>query len=688
MIRRAIACTFVIGCFGAVACSSKSDDTTDCGPDGSGCQTQAASSCEDKKRDGDEIGVDCGGSCPKKCDGAKGCTSNDSCASANCQPDGTCGPSAGKTCGIGLPNPCGDGESCGQDGDCSSDYCGADTKCAEPPPDAHMDGRRNAGETGVDCGGSVAATQPCATGQPCKTSADCVGACDGMMMLCQDPSPTDGKKDGDETDVDCGGATAPKCALTKACNDNSDCQLDACTTNACVTPTSNDGVKNGGETDIDCGGDGVTDGTNSYKAPACLLDKKCAKGTDCASTACSMGTGTCAVPSCATAETAGILTCGAGETGAAGATHETCCKSLTLPTRTTRRLDKYEITSGRFRTFLTRVGPNVRAWAATFATNNPASQLAQMVSGYPVLKNLYPAQDTMAPLAVSFHMGIDIDNYNGVRGCYNGVGDYSANTYWQDNAHEADVSLPPRALARTISDEKSLNCAMPIMFVAFCAWDGGELATYDDYLDVWPAAQKYPFDTNAVDLMRPTYNWCNGTYDNGGFTCQCAAPNAVPSAACPAPASQFAVNGEQGVFYEYPVGTDRSLDNEPLIAAPGRFVGDITVATGDGDKWHDVFANLAEYTGDFSSDPNPVLSTFCDYSDGSGGANGCPGRSDGQGHAKTLGTLYTGIPQVGMVGSTWEGHQYFNTSKASSTINATFQYGKFGARCVRPANPY
>ena len=45
---------------------------------------------------------------------------------------------------------CNDGDTCGQDADCTSDYCGTDTKCVEPPPDAHMDGRRNAGESGED----------------------------------------------------------------------------------------------------------------------------------------------------------------------------------------------------------------------------------------------------------------------------------------------------------------------------------------------------------------------------------------------------------------------------------------------------------------------------------------------------------------------------------------------------------
>jgi len=229
---------------------------------------------------------------------------------------------------------------------------------------------------------------------------------------------------------------------------------------------------------------------------------------------------------------------------------------------------------------------------------------------------------------------------------------------------------------------------MPIMFAAFCAWDGGEMATYADYNDIWPQGQKYAFTTNGVDTKRPNYNWCNGGYQNGGFLCQC---DGVHNIGPDCPAGGFAFNGEPGVFYEFPVATDRAQDNSPLIAAPGRFQSDITAAkSANGDGWMDVMANLAEYTGDFAPNPNGgVLNTFCDYSDGAGGPNGCPGRVDGSSppKAKTYGTLYTGIPQIGMVGNTWEGHQYFNTSKASS-LSATFQYGKFGARCVRPANPY
>jgi hypothetical protein len=351
-------------------------------------------------------------------------------------------------------------------------------------------------------------------------------------------------------------------------------------------------------------------------------------------------------------------------------------------------MDKYEITAGRFRSFLTSIGAsgNVRAWVKTYIAANPTSQLAQMIASFPVLANLYPAT-ARGQLSLVAHMSLDIDNYNGIRGCANYDGSYSANTYWMDY-DPTDFGLPKRPLARTISDEKSLNCAMPIMFAAFCAWDGGEMPKYDDYLDVW--TQAYPW--GPTDTVRPTYNWCNGTYYNGGFTCQCAPPDGVhpvdlQGQTCPA--GGLSTNGQQGVFYQFPLGTDRSKDNEPLIAAPGRFQTDVTALKSGGESWFDIYANLSEYTADFAANPNATLSTFCDLSaTPAAGATTCPRSEPGNPPTpKGPGTLYTGIPQVGMVGNTWEGHRYGKVNKASN-IPATFQYGKFGARCVRPAAPY
>lgn len=614
----------------------------------------------------------------KLCDGNK-CGSDAQCASATCK-DGTCAPVANKTCGVGLPNACANGEICQSAADCSSDYC--DKTCAAPAANVHDNGKRDGGETGTDCGGSVKADKPCAGGEKCIANDDCQGVCKGGV--CDPPSSTDGKKNQDETDVDCGGATAPKCLLGKACAKNEDCQLLACTASICVKPTETDGTQNGGESDVDCGGSGVTEGDFSYTAPRCKDASKCAVDGDCMTGACAPN-GACSIKSCDTGEVAGITSCGAKETGEAGAVHDSCCRSLPLPTRTTRRMDKYEITSGRFRSFLTSVGPNVRDWVSGFVAANPTSQLATLVGFSASVLQIYPSQQT-GPHGLTAHMGLDIDNYNGVRGCYNGDGNYSANTYWQDAGVLTEFGLPARSLPREISDEKPLNCAMPIMFAAFCAWDGGEIATIADYYDVWaPAAtvadRVNSFPWAATNLCPgpggdgpqgakpcPHYNWCNGTYMNGGFKCQNTAA--------------YAVGGQAGVFYEWPLNTDKSKDNEVLIGAPGRFVDDASTVKGNGESWMDLYANLAEYTGDFKADTGD----FCDLSgEPLAGATTCTRSDPGTTPPSTKGpgTKYTGIPQTRLIGQTWEGHQYYN-GQAGDSIQATFQYGKFGARCVRP----
>ena len=75
---------------------------------------------------------------------------------------------------------------------------------------------------------------------PCTTSA----VCPANEVCCTDAGPTpsfciaecsDGIKDGNETDVDCGGS-CPGCADTRACNTGADCAGGTCSSNVCVTP--------------------------------------------------------------------------------------------------------------------------------------------------------------------------------------------------------------------------------------------------------------------------------------------------------------------------------------------------------------------------------------------------------------------------------------------------------------------
>lgn len=622
----------------------------------------------------------------EKCEGAPDCASG-LCRENTCRAvtpaDGTKnGDETDVDCGGTASPACADGKDCKIAPDCTSGVCTGD-KCQVPTA---KDGVQNGDETGVDCGGSTTKAPRCPTGKGCLGDADCDKVkCDLVQKKCLPATHDDGILNLDETGIDCGGptATVKRCPTGEGCVATSDCDKVLCDTAAkkCDPPKKDDGIKNGTETDIDCGGGAPTN------ADRCFINQGCLVGGDCTSGGCSVALGMkCSPKSCATAEVAGINSCGAIETGQAGAAaaHDSCCKSLTLPTRVDRRLDKYEITAGRFRTFLTAVGPNVRAWVNTYAAANPSSQLAAFATT-PItdgtnntattLASLYPAADTMGAHSLTAHMGSDIDNYNGIRGCYNGDGNYSANTYWMDAAHQALLALPARSLNRSFSDEKPLNCAMPMMFAAFCAWDGGEMALVADYRDAWPGT--YPWG-NGVQT-RPTFNWCNGTYNNGGFKCQCDGVNNldfVNQRACPA--GGFSGLSGAGVFYEWPRNTDRSKDNEPLIAAPGRVTGDASALKGDGESWQDLYANLAEYTGDLT----PSANDFCDHStDGSAAASNCR-RS---GHAD-FGVLYSGIPRVGMIGQSWEGHEY--NKGGANQFQATFQYGKFGARCVRPVAPY
>ncbi|MCL2779813.1 MAG: hypothetical protein FWD73_17620 [Polyangiaceae bacterium] len=524
------------------------------------------------------------------------------------------------------------------------------------------------------CGG--ASNTPCPGGHECSSDDDCDGFC--VSGTCTAPSATDGKQNQGETDIDCGGPNAPGCTFGKVCVQNSDCLAQACTDSVCVEPTATDGVKNGGESDIDCGGSGVTDGDFSYKVPRCKDEQKCVVAGDCwPGSACSPA-GTCASPSCGTSRTAGITTCGAGETVDANAVHDSCCKSLSLPTRP-GRLDKYEITSGRFRTFLDAVGPDVQSWVKQYVSTHSGSQLATLTNMDSDLLNIYPSVQT----DLTQHMSNSIDSYEGSRGCYNQPGDYGANTYWLDQSLLNDAykdSPPTRVLLQSVSDEKPLNCAMPIMFAAFCAWDGdGRLAMVADYQDVWNPSQTYPWgnsnlctddkppaasittcanknnlDPSTVckdDLGPPDYttwacnqyNWCNGNRDTGTFTCQNTNYNAY---------------GVAGIFYMYPANTNLADDSEALIAAPGRFVKDASSTKGFGESWMDLYANLMEYTGDFNKDCDDRFGHPCTFYD------------------------YSGIPTTPLVGSSWEGH-LSGVENGGYRYPVTFQYGKIGARCVR-----
>ena len=88
---------------------------------------------------------------------------------------------------------------------------------------------------------------------------------------------TNGVKDGQETDIDCGG---PKClnCVGAACTESTECASQVCLNGKCVPPSCSDNIRNGTETDIDCGGP---------DCPDCADNSNCKVPEDCKSSICS-----------------------------------------------------------------------------------------------------------------------------------------------------------------------------------------------------------------------------------------------------------------------------------------------------------------------------------------------------------------------------------------------------------------
>ncbi len=164
--------------------------------------------------------------------------------------DAGAGPTVdGGNCGR-LTKPCVSGAGCKTTQDCvKGDVC-TGSVCSVPAASC-MDGVKDGDETDMDCGGSCV---PCADGKACGAPADCANAnCIGGT--CSAPSCTDKIQNGTETGVDCGGSCTAKCADGSGCKTGADCANGSCgAMNVCLAPSCMDKVKNGTETGVDCGG--------------------------------------------------------------------------------------------------------------------------------------------------------------------------------------------------------------------------------------------------------------------------------------------------------------------------------------------------------------------------------------------------------------------------------------------------
>ncbi len=446
---------------------------------------------------------------------------------------------------------------------------------------------------------------------------------------------------------------------------------------------------------VDASPDGAPDAGPTCAVGTCVDGDACGVDGDCKSGACSTLTKRCVTaPSCrGVLGASGVETCGPDGPGAAV---ESCCRSLPLPTRTTRRLDRYEITTGRVRAFLTALGatnggvPNVRAFAKAHAQANPTSQLGTVLASYPGLLDVLPDQASpAAPLPLPVHLGVfPLDPMNALDGCYMGSGGYGHATYWQPSSDLAGYGLAARRYARETLDQKPMNCVMPMMLAAFCAWDGGELARTADFREVWG---RNPAAVGAATVFVPwsavlavgAFNWRNGH----GAACS---PAAWPGCMNPQPYHhvfpELQADGQPFAPAE---------DDSPAIGAPGRFADDVTKAkSASGEGWLDVGGNLMEAAwpvGAVNAGANAIVDV-CDVSAAAGAGETACARRGRAGVRRYAGAL----PHVALVGYSFEGHARRSEAYLASQDGAesrlvpgdlkpiTFQYGKVGGRCARP----
>lgn len=460
--------------------------------------------------------------------------------------------------------------------------CSSETT-ADPGTDAGNPNDPNAPQTpaptDVGCGGTE--NPPCENGKKCAVGKDCVskycdnGVCATPPASQQDgatpdtsgpPSYTDGIKNGPETDVDCGGpaegAGFKACADGKKCLVATDCTSLVCDPGkkTCNAPTYGDGVKNGDESAVDCGGNPANPGW-----VGCGAGIACNAHRDCASDGCGYDKKCALYRSCA--NHFGGDTCGSGEENEAGKQHESCCTTLPVTTAGNVKLEKYNITAGRMRTFLDRVNNDVQGWL-----NGPGNKPAWWNDGWtswlPTGLNtpMTNVDGTIRNHGVYGQLGPNfIYDQAGTFGCWSGT-DINGNpvagapTYYIPKA-ERQAQNPGDAgslYSQQLLDQKALSCVSFLMIAAFCAWDGGRLPTIVEIDAAW----------NGPDGAR-TYPWGNAPIPAGyanGFPTPENPANYSPANGDPDYANFRKNYPKTGAQFNY-------VDNDlaSYIAPPGRF---------------------------------------------------------------------------------------------------------------------
>ncbi|APR83575.1 Hypothetical protein A7982_08924 [Minicystis rosea] len=399
-------------------------------------------SCSDGKKNGDETDVDCGGTCPAKCAASRACN---------------------------------------KAGDCESGVC-TGGNCAEPAGPGCNDGEKNGNETDKDCGGG--ACPGCKVGEGCVVGTDCESLACGVSHICVAPKCDDMVKNGSETDVDCGGS-CPPCAAGEHCAQDDDCTSNACDAGICTECMPGATRCSGIDVETcDAGGTWQTTESCAYVCDAgncigvCLpSSKQCSgnmpqtcdaagqwqNGTTCSGDSAYCAAGAClAPPSCQAGATGAGMDCGPGA-------NESCCTSLqvtggsffrsydgvTFTSKTAAatvssfQLDKYEVTVGRFRQF-------VSAWVSGWRPAAGDGKHDHLNGGSGLMDSanagMYESGwDTAWSTKLASSAGI-----------------------WNSNLSCSPQTWTPSAGSR---EKQPINCVNWYEAYAFCIWDGGFLPT-------------------------------------------------------------------------------------------------------------------------------------------------------------------------------------------------------------------
>jgi hypothetical protein len=259
---------------------------------------------------------------------------NQQCVSPSCS-TGACAP--GLFCdGTGCTSPacintCQPGFSCASSGQCypkgcigsvcPDNYVCINSQCADR---GCLDAGADAGcPNGTLCVTGICYTTTCPDAGACGLGQVCYdGGCSDPLCfhlacptqqicvrgICNFPSCVDGIKDGEETDIDCGGSACPPCGMYKHCQVRGDCLSRLCNSQGlCVPCLQQTDCQPGELCNVDAGGfcSGCQVDSQCPMGQICLPDTKlcgpCGTDLDCDGGLVCISNGTC-VPCTSTAQ--------------------------------------------------------------------------------------------------------------------------------------------------------------------------------------------------------------------------------------------------------------------------------------------------------------------------------------------------------------------------------------------------